>query len=301
MEDLHYELPIGLVYDKDKAPVREVELLPVNGVAEKIILKRLPNKPYTWAARLLTICMARIGQKEIAGPARKKYLSTNQIEVNNIVTRLSIADVNSSLLEIHRKLWAPVIENQPYACQHCGHQGEADLSLESVDYTEEQKEMMAGGDLRHLLNFTVALKYPIIFDSPKNNQGEASFPEYDGKPVSAFSFRAPILMDAINNERHITREDTNTVEFWRHIARDCLVGAVITTDAGEEKMSDSAFKILTRADLFTSTLRREDLKAIRDAMYCEKHPSLDFISEVTCHNCGETTAVAVSPTAFFGD
>lgn len=300
MSDLHFDLPIGIVYDKDKPPVREVELLPINGVAERVILKRLANKPYTWTARLLTACIGRLGNKEIAGPARKKYLETTQMEINNLITKMSIGDVNTAILEIHRKLWAPKLSDQPYVCTHCGNQGTTEMDLSEIDYNEDDKQLLESESLAHLLDFTVELSRPIPFSSPKNAQGESSNPAYDGRPVTAFTFRAPTLKDAINNEKRITKED-NMVEFWRYIAKDCLTGAVIETEMGPETMEDTSFRILTRGDLFSTTLQRQDLKAIRDAMYCSDHPSLDFITEVRCHACEESTPVAINPASFFED
>lgn len=300
MKKEHFDLPIGIVYDPNEPPVRNVELLPINGVAEKIILKRLATKPYTWTARVLTICIGKIGTKEIAGPAREKYLKTNQTEINNLITRMTLADVNTAILEIHRNLWNDKLDNQAYSCVHCGHKGSTTMDLDKIDYTPEQKEKMASGDLRDLLKFDVYLHNPIIFDSPKNAQGEASYPSYDGRHVVGFKFRAPMLIDGINNEKNISSDDS-MVEFWRHIAKDCLVGAIIETESGNEDMEEGAYKLLTQRDLFSRTLRRQDLKKIRNAMYCESHPSLEFITEVECHNCGETTPVAISPASFFED
>ena len=59
MENLFFELPVGLRINGEIHT--NVELLSTNGVAEKIFLKRLSEKPYTWQGNVVSAAVKSKG------------------------------------------------------------------------------------------------------------------------------------------------------------------------------------------------------------------------------------------------
>ena len=107
MDSLYYELPIGLSSNGEM--LQNVELLRTNGVAEKVFVTKIAEKPYTWQGNVLSVAIKSIGNVEIGAGVREKYLKEGSVTIPEAILHLTLADVNTSLVEIHRRCWVSQI------------------------------------------------------------------------------------------------------------------------------------------------------------------------------------------------
>ena len=140
MDGLYFELPIGLRVNGEAH--RNVELLKTNGVAEKIFTKKISDKPFTWQGNIVSAAVKSIGPIEIGADVRKKYLEDGSVTIPPAVLNLPLAEINTLLVEIHRRVWVSFIPKQEIICKYCGKKLIADINLDKIDYLPETKEKM---------------------------------------------------------------------------------------------------------------------------------------------------------------
>ena len=100
MDSLIFDLPIGLQTASGDA-IKTVELLRTNGVAEKVFVTKLSERPYTWQGNVLSVGIKSIGDIEIGAEVRRQSLKDNAVTIPTEIKNLTLADVNTLLLEFH--------------------------------------------------------------------------------------------------------------------------------------------------------------------------------------------------------
>ena len=116
MEGLYFELPIGLRVNGETH--KNVELLKTNGVAEKIFTKKIAEKPFTWQGNIVSAAVKSIGTIEIGSAVRKQYLEDGSVTIPQAVLNLPLAEINTLLVEIHRRVWVSFITKQEVICKY---------------------------------------------------------------------------------------------------------------------------------------------------------------------------------------
>lgn len=273
MEGLHFELPIGLHLNGEVH--KEVELLKTNGVAEKIFVKKIPDRPFTWQGNIVSAAVKSIGNILIGAEVRKNYLQDGSVTIPLPVLKLPLAEINTLLVEIHRRVWVSFIPKQEIICKYCGKKLVADIDLDKIDYAPEVKEHMS--EIMDYEYITIDLKDgfipPVI---PKLTDKE----QYQGITdieFNRFVFRVPVLEDAIKHEKYFS----DSIGFWRRIAMDCLVeiqrvdNGVVTDTLPKEFHTWYGLKI------FNEYLYESDLRGIRNGLI-EYLPTLPFAYYEPC-------------------
>lgn len=293
MEKLFFELPVGLRINGDVHT--EVELLKTNGVAEKIFVKKIPEKPFTWQGNIVSAAVKRIGSIEIGAEVRKKYLEDGSVTIPRAVLQLPLAEINTLLVEIHRRVWVSFIPKQEIICKYCGRRLIADIDLDKIDYLPETKERMVetNYDFIHV-DLDGGFVPPII---PKITDKE----EYRGITETEYNrmvFRVPLLEDAIRHERHFT----DSIGFWRRIAMDCLVSVDQVDENGNVVDTlPKEFHTYYGLRIFNEYLTGKDLRKIRTALI-EHLPTLPFAYYEPC-GCDEQREIPMTMEAsnFFSE
>ena len=284
MESLHFELPVGLSLNGETH--KAVELLYTNGVAEKVFVKKIPDKPFTWQGNVISIATKSIGNFEIGSECREKYLKDGSVTIPLTVKALTMADVNTMLVEVHRRCWVSFIPKQEIICKYCGKKLLADIDLDKIDFLPETKERM--GDMFDYSEIVVDLRHGF---RPPTITKITDKEEYLGLTETTFNrvtFRPPLLGDALKQEAHFS----DSIGFWRRIAMDCLVsfdevnedGKVVGT-LPEEFHTYYGLKILNEY------LSGVDLKTIRSALQ-ENLPTLPFAYFEPC-GCDEQREIPI--------
>ena len=278
MDGLFFELPVGLRINGEVH--KEVELLKTNGVAEKIFVKKLSEKPFTWQGNIVSAAVKRIGNVEIGSEVRKKFLEDGAVTIPFAVLKLPLAEINTLLVEIHRRVWVSFIPKQEIICKYCGRKLVADIDLDKIDYLPETKEKM--NEILDYDHIVVDLKDgfvpPVI---PKITDNE----EYSGLTDTEFNrfiFRVPLLEDAIRHERYFS----DSIGFWRRIAMDCLL-AVEKVDENGNVLDTlpTEFHTWYGLKIFNEYLSGKDLRSIRNGLI-EYLPTLPFAYYEPC-GCDE--------------
>jgi hypothetical protein len=278
MEGLFFELPVGLHLNGEIH--KDVELLRTNGVAEKIFLKKLSEKPYTWQGNVVSAAVKNIGTYEIGSEVREKYLKDGSVTIPMVVNKLTLADINTLLVEIHRRVWVSFIPKQEVICKYCGRKLIADIDLDKIDFLPETKETMESvTDYSHIV---VDMKYG--FKPPKISK-LTDKEEYQGlteMEFKRFVFRPPLLEDAIRNEKYIS----DSIGFWRRIAMDCLLEIQCLDDYGNvQDILPKEFHTYYGLKIFNEHLDGSDLRKVREAL-TEYLPTLPFAYYEPC-GCDE--------------
>lgn len=274
MEGLYFELPVGLRINGEAH--KNVELLKTNGVAEKIFTKKISDKPFTWQGNVISAAVKSIGSVEIGAEVRKKYLEDGSVTIPQAVMGLSLADVNTLLVEIHRRVWVSFIPKQEIICKYCGKKLIADIDLDKIDYLPETKEKMETiTDYEHIVvDLPEGFEAPVV---PKLTDK----PEYQGVTdvvYNRFIFRVPTLGDAIRQERHFS----DSIGFWRRIGMDCLLAIQRVDENGD--VTDTLpveFHTWYGLKIFNEYLMSKDLREIRNALI-EYLPTLPFAYYEPC-------------------
>lgn len=276
MDGVFFELPVGL--SQQGNIYKNVELLRTNGVAEKVFLKKLAEKPFTWQGNVVSIAVKSIGPFEIGSECRQNYLKDNSVTIPQIVRNLTLADINTLMVEIHRRCWVSFIPKQEVICKYCGKRLVADIDLDKIDYFPETKEQMEQFSDIGYSSIEVNLKDgfipPVI---PKITDQE----KYQGiteQCYNRFVFRPPLLQDAIKHEAYFS----DTIGFWRRIAIDCLTaiqkvnenGCVVDTLPIE-------FHTYYGLKMFNEYLTGIDLRSIRTEL-TEHLPTLPYAYYEPC-------------------
>ena len=294
MKELYFVLPVGLRLNGEVH--KDVELLKTNGVAEKIFLKRIPEKPFTWQGNVVSAAVKRIGNIEVGAEVRKKYLEDGAVTIPTAVLKLPLAEVNTLLVEIHRRSWESFIPKQEVICKYCGKRLLVDIDLDKIDYLPEVKENIE--KLTDYERIVVPLKEGFV---PPVIPKITDKPEFAGITDTEYNrmvFRVPLLEDAIRQERYYS----DSVGFWRRIAMDCLIsidkvdenGNVIDTLPVE-------FHTWYALRIFNEVLSGKDLKAIRNSL-TDYLPTLPFAYYEPC-GCDENRSIPVTMEAsnFFSE
>lgn len=277
MDGLFFELPIGLQINGEV--FKDVELLRTNGVAEKVFVKKVSEKPFTWQGNILSIAVKTIGNIEIGAEARKKYLEDGSVTIPLAIRKLTMADVNTMLVEVHRRCWVSFVPKQEIMCKYCGKKLLADINLDKIVFLPETQEKM--DEVTDYENIPVELKYG--FQPPvlaKITEKE----EYKGLTditFNKFVFRPPLLEDAIRHEAYYS----DSIGFWRRVAIDCLVGVQYVVDGVVEDVLPVEFHTYYGLKIFNEYLTGEDLKRVRVALQ-EYLPTLPFAYYEEC-GCDE--------------
>jgi hypothetical protein len=274
MEGLIFELPIGLNFNGETH--KEVELLTTNGVAEKIFVKKIAEKPFTWQGNIVSAAVKRIGNVEIGSDVRKKYLEEGAVTIPTAVLKLPLAEINTLLVEIHRRVWVSFIPKQEIICKYCGRKLIVDIDLDKIDYLPEVKEQMESMPDYSLISVTLKDGFvpPVI---PKLTDKE----QYAGitdTTYNRFTFRVPLLEDAIRHEKYFS----DSIGFWRRIALDCLKAVEQVDENGEVVDTlPKEFHTYYGLKMFNEILSGRDLKEIRTQL-TEFLPTLPFAYYEPC-------------------
>lgn len=277
MDGLFFELPVGLRINGEVH--KEVELLKTNGVAEKIFVKKLSEKPFTWQGNIVSAAVKRIGNVEIGSEVRKKYLEDGAVTIPFSVLKLPLAEINTLLVEIHRRVWVSFIPKQEIICKYCGRKLVADIDLDKIDYLPEVKDKM-----------NAFLDYEYIVVDLKDGFTPPEIPKITDKEeylgitdteFNRFTFRVPLLEDAIRHERYFS----DSIGFWRRIAMDCLVSIErVESDNVVDTLPDE-FHTWYGLKIFNEYLSGKDLRSIRNGLI-EHLPTLPFAYYEPC-GCDE--------------
>ena len=274
MDGLFFELPVGLRMNGEVH--KDVELLKTNGVAEKIFTKKIAEKPFTWQGNIVSAAVKRIGSIEIGAEVRKKYLEDGSVTIPHAVMKLPLAEINTLLVEIHRRVWLSFIPKQEIICKYCGKKLIADIDLDKIDYLPETKERMAEFmDYEHIV---IDLKDGFIPPTiPKLTDKD----EYRGLTdieFNRFVFRVPLLEDAIRHEKYFS----DSIGFWRRIAMDCLLSVECVDKNGNVVDTlPQEFHTWYGLKIFNEYLSGKDLREIRNALI-EYLPTLPFAYYESC-------------------
>lgn len=294
MDGLFFELPVGLRINGEVH--KDVELLKTNGVAEKVFVKKLAEKPFTWQGNVVSVAVKRIGTVEVGSEVRKKYLEDGSVTIPTAVKKLPLAEINTLLVEIHRRVWVSFIPKQEIICKYCGRKLVADIDLDKIDYLPEAKERMEQiTDYDHIV---VELKdgftppaIPKITDKP----------EYIGLTDTEFNrmvFRVPLLEDAIRHERYFS----DSIGFWRRIAMDCLMSVDRVDESGNVTDTlPTEFHTWYGLKIFNEYLSGKDLRSVRNGLI-DYLPTLPFAYYEPC-GCDEQREIpmAMEASNFFSE
>ena len=277
MTELIFDLPVGL--HTDGSVLKKVELLPTNGVAEKVFVKKLSEKPYTWQGNVVSIAVKSIGDIEIAHSVRKKYLETGSVTIPPAVKKLTLADVNTLLIEIHRRVWISFLPKQEIVCKFCGRRLIADINLDKIDFLPETKEKML--EENEYNEIVVDISDAFVPPEIPRLTDDAKYLGITEIPFNRFVFRPPLLSDGIRNEKYFA----DSIDFWRRIAFDCLVSIQKVTDNIVEDELPTEFHKYYGIKLFNEFLSGRVLREIRAAL-TESLPTLPFAYFEPC-GCDE--------------
>lgn len=293
MDSLYFELPVGLSYNGEVH--KNVELMTTNGVAEKVFVKKLAEKPFTWQANVVSIATKSIGNIEFGAECRADYLKTGTVSIPDPVRKLTLADLNTLIVEIHRRCWVHFIPKQEIVCKFCGKRLVADIDLDKIDFLPETKEMMESmPDYSAIIvDLEKGFIPPVI---PKITDK----PEFLGITETKFNrmvFRPPLVEDAINNEKYFS----DSVGFWRRIALNCLVAIQRVEDGVVTDELPVEFHTYYGLKMFNEYLMGVDLKKIRTEL-TEHLPTLPYayFEECGCDDKREIPMV-MEVSSFFSE
>lgn len=295
MKDLSFELKYGALINDTKET--RVELLRTNGVAEKVFVDKFPEKPYSWMGTVCAIACKSIGSEQIGASARKEFLETGNVTIPQAIQKLPLGELNSVIIEIHRRVWKSTLPEQEVVCKYCGSKSIMQIDLDKISYDEKDIEKFASLEENKEGVISVNLPEGFVFNSPKKyGTSELAYPEYDGLTFNRFKFRVPLLQDAIRNEKY----NKESIVFWRRLAFDCIVSAECVIDDVVTAELNSSVLTSFGLTLYNEMLYNKDLAAIREGLR-ECVPTLPFYYEDTCTNCKRETPVTMEPSNFFSE
>lgn len=288
------QMPIGVNHNGDT--LREVTFLETNGVAEKIFTTRSPEKPYTWMAQVLTIAIGSIGSHDIASKAREEYRRTRGFTIPEVIKNIPFSEVNTLLVEVHRKCWEDIIPNQESICKYCNSKmHNLTIDLNRIEFDEA--DLLKLDEITDRDNwYEFSLDLPVGYKFEALGKGkDKMYEEFAGKTFNRMKFRTPTLGDAIKNEKYAN----DNIGFWRRLAADSLL-EIIEVDPEGSELSElpPQAKAQLGIKLFNDILSGRDLKAIRNALQ-EYYPTLPFYYEEECPSCQRQTPVTIEAGSFF--
>lgn len=278
MDGLFFELPIGLRINGEVH--KEVELLKTNGVAEKIFVKKLSEKPFTWQGNIVSAAVKRIGNIEIGADVRKKYLEDGAVTIPTAVLKLPLAEINTLIVEIHRRVWVSFIPKQEVICKYCGRKLIADINLDKIDYLPEVKERM--NEITDYEHIFIDLKDGFVPPAIPKITDKEQYAGVTDTEFNRFVMRVPLLEDAIRHERYFS----DSIGFWRRIAMDCLLSIErVDKDGNVTDTLPREFHTWYGLKIFNEYLSGKDLRSIRNGLI-EYLPTLPFAYYEPC-GCDE--------------
>lgn len=270
--ELTFNMHVPFMYKGER--LSEITLLKTNGIAEEVFGKRGSEKPYTWIGNVITVSTAAIGSHKIGADAREEFEKDKVITIPSVVKAMPMAEANSMLVELHRRIWKDIIPDQSILCKVCGKTLNADIDLNKIDLTDKNKQKLASvaGDTIELIQCVLEDGSELwsIIEHMKKTQ---AYPELEGKVFKEFTFRVPTLGDAIRHESYTS----DNIMFWRRIAGDCIVS--IKDSEGLEFPVD-LFQ-LNALKAFRNYFTTEDLGKIRQCLVSEV-PTMPFSYEEEC-------------------
>lgn len=294
MESLFFELPTGLRLNGEVH--KNVELLVTNGVAEKIFTKKIADKPFTWQGNVVSAAVKSIGTIQIGADVRKKYLEEGAVTIPMAVLKLPLAEINTLLVEIHRRVWVSFVPKQEIICKYCGKKLIADIDLDKIDYLPETKEKMES--ITDYEKFSIDLKYGF---NPPEIPKLTDKDEYRGITDTTYNrvvFRVPLLEDAIRHEKYFS----DSIGFWRRVAMDCMMDIQKVDEKGDVVDSlPKEFFTYYGLKIFNEYLVAADLRNIRTGLL-EYLPTLPFAYYEPC-GCDENREIpmAMDASNFFSE
>jgi hypothetical protein len=279
--DLNFGLRVGYSY-KD-AYINTVGLSAINGIAETIILQRLQNKPYTFMGNILAATILNLGSETgIATNTRNEFAKSRNVVIPDVIMSMPLAEINTLIVEVHRRLWKQIALNQVGVCKFCGKSFEEDIDLSRIDYSPADLERLENED-NDFSKVLIEVGYDFMAAKlPNGNLAPAA--QYDGF-YDNMVFRAPTLRDAIKYQS----DADNTVVFYRKIALDCLLSVTNSTTGQELPV-----KLVKERGLkfFDIELGKKDLEAIRTAIR-DHVPTMPFYYLTDCP-CPQKKEIPVS-------
>jgi len=287
--------------------INKAELLRTNGIAEEVFLKKLPEKPYTWIANVISIATGSLGSIPVGLGTRSTYEKTGSIVIPPVVKALPLAEANSLLPEIHRRVWKNTIPMQEIICKYCGNKSIVDIELDKMELSPEDKQLIAETPEFEMLY--VDLVEPISLDTwIKSIKKETEFGDLMGKTFNRLVFRIPTLGDAIKFEQFAP---TDGIKFWRKLAFECLtaiqsveqVPVVGTTDKFDTNIIAAVPTetfVWLGDTLMNKYLDAEDLAKIRFVMR-EELPTMPFAYKDCCPSCNRETPFMMEASSFFSE
>lgn len=293
---LNYSLPIG--FDFNGEFLKDIELLKTNGIAEKIFLKKSPEKPYTWIANVLSAAIGRIGQVNVGDVVRAEYLKSETVNIPAVIMRMPLADANTSLVEIHRRVWHNLIRGQEVICKYCTRGLRADIDLSRIEMTEENQKLLE--QMTDKMEMIVCeLPQGFILNAwLKDIKKETELDSLKDVKFNRIIMRLPTLRDCIKNEKY----STDSLNFWRRISFDCITNIQSITAEGKVLAEVPHEYMLTLGTkLFDKYMEAEDLRAVRTAIR-EEAPTLGFSYKDVCP-CDRAKEIpyAMEASSFFSE
>lgn len=275
--ELHFELPVG--FPVNNHYTREVELLKTNGVAEEVFSKKLSEKPYTWIGNVIAIATAKIGDVSVGHTVREEYLKTGSVNIPSVVMKMPLADANTMLVEVHRRVWQNIIPKQEIMCKYCSRTLVDDINLSCIELSEESKKLIADNNGNPFEFIVVTLPDGFtVNDWVKLMKKDEEYSHLIDHTFNRMIFRIPTLGDAVRNEKLSVIDN---IKFWRKLSIDCLVKIEEIRDNKTIVEFPSDQLIFLGTKLFDQYLSSEDLRAIRDAIR-EDCPTMPFDYNDTC-------------------
>lgn len=296
-EHLDGELNIGVSVNGELR--KDYSLLRSNGIAERVFTDKAPQKTYSWMCNVFSVALNTLGGVPIGGNARAEYAKSESITVPKVIMDLPLADANTLLVEIHRKVWKNLLRNQEVLCKYCGEKMVIDIDLNRIKMLDEDIPKL-GKDWTVL---NVRLPEGWIFEGLQvmgrgDSESERAYSEFIGMTFNLFEFRCPTMADVVRNERYAADE----IMFWRRIAFDCLERIVSESSSGANQTElPITIKNVLGLKIFNEILLSSDLEKIRHALR-EEPPTLPFHYHEQCANpvCRRETPVSMEASSFFG-
>lgn len=300
MTEMKLDLLIG--FEIAGKYTRDVELLSSNFVAEEVFTKKLASKPYTYIGNVISVATKCIGDVEIGRSVREEYVETKTVTIPPVVRMLPLSDANSLLLEIHRRCWQNLIPKQTILCKFCAKDLIADIDLDRVELSQENKDILEGNrEFKSILcELPVGFTLNEMVDSIKTESGRKEMEQYKDVSFNRLVFRIPTLDDAIKNEQYASVN----IDFWRRIAVDCLIEIQSVKGKGDDADVMDIFprekNMWLGLNLF-KYLDSRDLRQIRTSLI-EELPTMPFVYEDDCP-CDQQRRIpfAMNASAFFSE
>lgn len=274
--NLFFELPVPANYNGKF--LSEVELLKNNGIAEEVLTKKVQGKSFSWIANIIAITFARLGDVLIAADVRNNYAKTETVVVPSVVTRIPLASANSAIIEIHRRVWKNVLEDQEVICKYCTTSLRTDVNLSEIKMPAKYVEVMKNFETSPMEFIVISLDDADAFSLDaflSTKKDDVDFSDLMGVKFNQLVFRIPLLADAIKHEKIAL----DSIKFWRNIACECLVSIKSVGDVTHEFPMEK-FVWLGMA-LFDKYLDSDVLQKVRTALR-EEPPTLPFTYEGIC-------------------